>query len=271
MESKKVLKKLIFYTDLDGSLLNHHDYSWNYAENTIKEIKSLKIPIIFNTSKTLKEVKELQKEMDVYDPFVIENGGAVWIPKNYFTGEAGRMVVLGKDTRYIRETLENFREKYDFESYSQMTAERIAGLTGLTLADAILSADRLCSEPFIWKDSEDKLNSFRNDLREKELNILKGGRFYHITGFSGKGDALRYINNKYKRQYPDDEIVSVAFGDSPNDTSMLEEADIAVVIPRADGSVLALENKNIIQCDLQSTKGWNQAAEKVLNDYLTRK
>ena len=264
------MKKLIFYTDLDGTLLNHHDYCWQDAAEMIQKLKDLNFPIIYNTSKTLKEVQKFRDETEVYAPFVIENGGALWLPGNYFNGESERLVILGKDLQNILESIKPLRDEYNFESYSQMSVDRVAELTGLSQTDSKLSSQRICSEPFIWKDCESKIDEFREKLKALELNLLKGGRFYHIAGFSDKGDALNYLNEKYRDMHRHDEVISVALGDSPNDLSMLEKADIAVVIPRADGSRLKPENENIIYADYKGPKGWTQAISKILTDYSIR-
>jgi len=264
------LKKLIFYTDLDGTLLNHHDYCWQDAAEMIQKLKNLNFPIVFNTSKTLKEVQKFREETEVYEPFVIENGGAVWLPANYFNGEQGRLVVLGKDLSTILELIKPLRPDYHFESYSEMSPERISELTGLSIEDSKLSSQRICSEPMIWKDSETKLKDFQDRLKELGLNLLKGGRFYHIAGFSDKGDALKYLNEKYKVQYSEHEVNSVALGDSPNDLSMLEEADIAVIIPRVDGTYIEVGNDNKIRAGYKGPKGWTQAISKILTENAAR-
>lgn len=260
------MKKLIFYTDLDGTLLNHHDYCWQDAASTITRLKELGHPIVFNTSKTLKEVQLLQKETDIHDPFVIENGGAVWIPENYFQGEPGRLIVLGKDSQTILDKIEPLRAKYKFESFSQMSLERIAELTDLSLDDASMSSQRLCSEPLIWEDDEGKIDQFQKELKEMNFDLLKGGRFFHITGFSGKGDALDFLHKMYKNEHPATEVVSVALGDSPNDLSMLEQAEIAVVIPRADNTHMKPRNEKIIYAESKGALGWSVSVQKILTD-----
>ena len=264
------MKKLIFYTDLDGTLLNHDNYSWSEASPVLKVLKDLRIPVVFNTSKTLKEVQALQREMDIHAPFVIENGGAVWLPDRYFTGEPGRIVILGEDIQNILMLIKPLRSRYQFESYSQMSTERISELTGLSIDDALLSSQRICSEPFVWNDSELKLVSFTAELKEMGLDLLKGGRFYHIIGFSGKGDALRFINNKFREQFPSQEVYSIALGDSPNDLSMLEEADLAVVIQRSDGTYLKPNNNNVMNAEYKGAKGWASSANIILDKFSLR-
>ena len=264
------MKKLIFYTDLDGTLLNHDDYCWSDAAEMIQKLKDLNFPIVFNTSKTLKEVQNFREETEIYEPFIVENGGALCLPKNYFNGESGRLVVLGKDLDTILASIAPLRNDFAFESYSQMSVERISELTGLSLEKSLLSSQRICSEPLIWNDSPDRLDEFREKLKVLDLNLLKGGRFYHIAGFPGKGDALSYLNNLYKKQFPAQEVISVALGDSPNDLSMLEEADIAVVIPRAEGHSLQPQNNKLIYADYKGPKGWAQAVGNILTEYSIR-
>ena len=264
------MKKLIFYTDLDGTLLNHHDYCWQDAAKMIQKLKDLNFPIVFNTSKTLKEVQSFRDQTEIFEPFIVENGGAAWLPGNHFYGEAERLVVLGRDLSGILESIKDLRNEYDFESYSQMSVERISELTGLSLEDSFKSSQRICSEPLIWNDCESKIDEFREKLKALDLKLLKGGRFYHVAGLSGKGDALAYLNEKYKKQFQEEEVISVALGDSPNDLSMLEEADIAVVIPRESGSCLKPENKNVINAEFKGPKGWTQAINKILTDYSIR-
>lgn len=46
-------------TDLDGTLLDHHTYSWHAALPALQKCSELAIPVVLNTSKTLAEVEWL--------------------------------------------------------------------------------------------------------------------------------------------------------------------------------------------------------------------
>ena len=48
-------------TDLDGTLLNHHNYEVDAAKSVIALLKGNGIPIVFNTSKTTAESITLKK------------------------------------------------------------------------------------------------------------------------------------------------------------------------------------------------------------------
>ena len=50
---------MLVFTDLDGTLLDHNTYSFSPALAAINKLKSLNIPIIPVTSKTLSELMTL--------------------------------------------------------------------------------------------------------------------------------------------------------------------------------------------------------------------
>ena len=64
----KFMKNLIF-TDLDGTFLNHHDYSFEESKEALGLVKKKQIPLIFTTSKTRIEVEELQSKVGINDIF----------------------------------------------------------------------------------------------------------------------------------------------------------------------------------------------------------
>ena len=77
------MQKIIF-TDLDGTLLDHNTYSFKKAFPALRIIKKKKIPLIICTSKTKGEIEHYRKKLKNNHPFVSENGGAIFIPKDYF-------------------------------------------------------------------------------------------------------------------------------------------------------------------------------------------
>ena len=74
----------LVFTDLDGSLLDHHSYSFDAARSTLERLDELGIPVIPVTSKTRAEIKQIRDALGNKHPFVAENGAAVFIPRSYF-------------------------------------------------------------------------------------------------------------------------------------------------------------------------------------------
>ena len=47
-------------TDLDGTLLDHHTYSFDAAKSALEQLEERGIPVIINSSKTAREIEQLQ-------------------------------------------------------------------------------------------------------------------------------------------------------------------------------------------------------------------
>ena len=68
---------LIVITDLDGTLLDEKSYSYQASLPAIQRLKSAGIPLVLCSSKTYSEILPLWRELDLKDPFIVENGGAI--------------------------------------------------------------------------------------------------------------------------------------------------------------------------------------------------
>ena len=75
----------ILFTDLDGTLLDAGTYSWDAARPALERLEALAIPWILCTGKTRAELAPLRRAMGHRHPCIIENGGAILIPRGYFT------------------------------------------------------------------------------------------------------------------------------------------------------------------------------------------
>ena len=74
----------VVFTDLDGTLLDHSTYSFAEAQPALALLKSKNVPLIFCTSKTRSEVEYWRGLLGNNHPFIVENGGAAFVPENYF-------------------------------------------------------------------------------------------------------------------------------------------------------------------------------------------
>ena len=63
-------------SDVDGTLMDH-SYDLTPAKETIKLLQELSVPIILCTSKTASEVKVIRNQLNLTDPYIVENGGAI--------------------------------------------------------------------------------------------------------------------------------------------------------------------------------------------------
>ncbi len=92
---------LIFVSDLDATLLHEETYGFDEARPLLRFLREKWIPLIPASSKTRKEMEEVQADLGVPGPFICENGSAVVIPSGFFPEPVPGAVV--KDGREILE------------------------------------------------------------------------------------------------------------------------------------------------------------------------
>lgn len=260
--------KLIF-TDLDGTLLDHHDYSFAQASEALQLVKETKTPLIINTSKTKAEVKILREELQCKDPFIVENGAGVFFPKSFQDNsiqdyEDYKVLILGKQRDEILQEVQNFREDFNFTGFENCSIEEVMELTDLDYESASNAKKRDFTEPFIIEDRE-RIEDLKS-LIDNSIDITEGGRFFHfISKEQDKGKALLKTKEIYERIYKE-KITTIALGDGKNDYAMLAVADIPVLIPKPNGEYENQEIKNHIKAPFPGPKGWNKVIKEILSE-----
>ena len=75
-------KFFLIFSDIDGTFMNHKNYSYSILKKYILLLKD-NCQLIFNSSKTFEEMNELNKSLNLRSPFIVENGACIFFPKNY--------------------------------------------------------------------------------------------------------------------------------------------------------------------------------------------
>ncbi len=269
--------KWIVFTDLDGTLLDYHTYSFLPAMDGLELLKSRAIPLCIVSSKTRLEIEEVREEIGNKAPFIVENGGAVYIPRGYFPfkpepcREIGDYLVVELGVRHelLTEELRKAKDKLAISArpISDLPRDEIKALTGIKSHQIDLMLSREYDEPFLI---DGNIEGLKELLEPKGLSIIKGGRFYHLTGGNDKGMAVSILIDGYSRVYG--EIRTIAIGDSENDIPMLGVVDIPVLVKRYDGKyeegvLLAKERgyiPSLILADGIGPEGWNRAILEII-------
>lgn len=263
------MKILIIFTDLDGTLLDYLNYSFEAALPALQLIKEKNIPLIICSSKTRKEIEHYRKKLYNLQPFISENGGGIFIPKDYFKfqfSEPGLMIeedgqyhLIRLGARYsdLRNALKELRtEGFDIKGFGDMTVEEIASLTKLNIDEAEMAKDRDFDEPFIFVGEIHELPLLFDAIKKKGFNHAQG-QFHHILGDSDKGKAVSILIDLYKKEF--DDIVTIAVGDSPNDIPMLESVDRPIIVRKRDGEYDRQINiPGLMKADGIGPEGWNK-------------
>jgi len=229
--------KIWIVTDVDGTLMDHF-YDLTPAKETITWLQKLGIPVILCTSKTKSEVKIIRNELNIKDPYIVENGGAVY--GEYSDGKEWELI-LGKSYSSLEKILDNLSKNINFKliplnSLSNDEATKLTGLEGESLN---LMRDRHWSMPFL-----NPPDSFDEDLKKLceiyDVDIFRGNRMSHLLSKdSNKGIAIKKLLQKKKNL----NVQIIGLGDSPNDLPLLLNSNYKVVISGIKGPNQLLVNE----------------------------
>ncbi len=263
---------LVVFTDLDGTLLDHHGYGWQGAAAALAAIRAHGVPLVFVSSKTRAELCWLQERMDLAGlPLVAENGGVVLLPPGWrqALGAAGGgpacsadgLLFLGAPYARVRRVFASLRRRYGAVGFGDMDVAEVAARTGLDLQAAARARQRECSEPFVCDADPAAL---REAVAPEGMMVVRGGRFWHLMAAGqDKGRAVRLLVSA-RTQMQGRPPVTVGLGDAANDLPLLRAVDIPVVVPRPDGSRLAWPEGRPRFAPGPGSRGWGEAVLHLL-------
>ncbi len=278
--------KIIIFTDLDGTLLDHRTYSYSEAEEALKLLKERNIPLILCSSKTRDEIDVYRKKLSNKEPLISENGGAIFIPENYEglkckfdkdvrlssveAIENGYLVIkIGSEYKVLADVFEKIRSKTgtNIKSITELTVDEVVQLTNLCKDEARLAVTREYSLPFIINDGAQEIESVKNEILSSGFNDTEGARFMHLMGANDKGKAVKILVDIFKKNHPETKIVSVGIGDSLNDLPMLEVVDRAFLVKKVSGNYEErIKVENLVYADGIGPVGWNKAVLSLFNE-----
>ena len=267
MKPTKKNQPIWIVTDVDGTLMDHK-YDLTPALDTIALLKKNKIPIILCTSKTASEVRQIRSEIGIRDPFIVENGGAIY---GYsLDSDSEWELILGRNYKELRGILNQISKdiEYELRPLNELKLIEIKELTGLDDEQISLALDRHWSVPFLTPPDQytDKLVKLKTKYG---VNIYKGNRMSHLLDKnSHKGKAI----NKLKEFLGIKSVYVIALGDSQNDLPLLNAADLAIVIPGINGPNKSLEpelqRENFLLAPQSHAVGWSISINNILGSLL---
>lgn len=252
----KARPTVLVFSDLDGTLLDHTSYSWQAAAPALSVLRAEKCGLILASSKTAAEIEKLRSDIGFADwPSIVENGGGVFEP-----GESG-----ADDSpiyRILRTRLSNL--PIGFVGFGDMAISEVCDRTGLSEQEARQAKMRRFSEPGVWTGSDDAFHDFTSAATAAGLLVQRGGRFHSVSFGGTKADRMDDLIARFS---PD---LTIALGDAPNDTQMLERADYGVIVanhhtsqlPRLQGE----ETGRIRRTLREGPEGWSDAVFEILDE-----
>jgi mannosyl-3-phosphoglycerate phosphatase len=265
------MKKIVF-TDLDGTLLDSETYSYEKSLAAINRLKETDIPVIFCSAKTRAEQEIYRHELGLSHPFIVENGGAIFIPRSYFPflfdyhKTVGDLVAIELAIPHsrVRKLLAKIGKENDFrfKGFAAMSAAEVAEMTGLNSKFAELAKQREYDEPVkLDSSAETDVGKFLAKLGEVGLNCSYGGRHYHVMGGGGKGKAVELLSGLYRTMWG--EITTVGLGNGPNDLPMLAQVDIPILVQKRDHSWEDTNLPRLRKVQGIGPEGWSKAISEI--------
>jgi mannosyl-3-phosphoglycerate phosphatase len=292
------------FTDIDGTLvdINTAEYG-KKTDKLIRLIKERNIPLILTSAKTRLEQNKIREDLGVSDPFIVENGGAIVIPKGYFPDYALRnikyplretqetkngaidvnheiVVELGKPADYIRAKLSDIRKKYsiNFRGVADISVEKLSNLAFISREQAKRMAQRNYGETILQIQSED-IARFIKYVQEDGMKVIHGGRFFDVTVGTDKGIAVGILKKLFKDKFHNN-VTFFGIGDSTNDIPMLNLMDIPILVQRQDSSWVddgeikmknavdssrsRISSNKLIKVEGIGPNGWENAIHKII-------
>lgn len=265
-------QKYIIFSDLDGTLLDHHTYQYSEAIPALEFIKKNNIPLILTSSKTKIEMQSYQELMGIVEfPFIVENGSAVYTTNAYFVKDNVENIEnydcykLGNTYLEIVKFLETTSKKFNYNIYGfhNTDKEEIIQRTQLSPEAVALAMQREYSVPLFYDEKARQI--LVEEIITFNLQILFGGRFMHVLGNTDKGKALNLVKQGYIEKFKSNKFKTIAIGDTLNDEAMLKEADVKILVKRHNDEYdQRVQIENLKFSPYIGPKGWNHSLLDIL-------
>jgi mannosyl-3-phosphoglycerate phosphatase len=264
-----IIRKLVIFTDLDGTLLDPDTYSFEPATSALDLVRGKGIPLVLSSSKTRAEIELYRRKLGNRHPFISENGGGIFIPWNYFSfripcdREVEDYCILELGTFYPRilQVLESVKRESGIaiKGFYELTREELAFLSGLSLEEAAFAKQREYDEAFLVEGGEEEVETVRRKIEEKGLRYDRGGKFHHVLGRNDKGKAVEVLKELYEKEFAS--VATIGIGDSFNDLPMLHAVDHPVFLrDRKEPSVdIPPEMEGLEIVEGRGPLAWNKA------------
>jgi len=247
-------------SDIDGTLVDQSFTVTGEERRAAELLAAASVPLVFATSKTLDEARiyarKLRLPEDCPGYAIIAEEGAVVEASTPSLLPEERLILARAPPR--PEKLLPPRCRGAVRNITEMSPEEVSGLTGLPPAEAeaatrrrytlALHGPRRCLE----------------EARERAAGMglyARLGRVFLIVGHIwGKAAALRELLRRSPRLR---HARLIALGDNEMDLEMLEEADIAIVVPPPRGHWPRPRRSDYLIAPAPAPKGWAAVIEKL--------
>ena len=255
------MPRYVVFADLDQTALP-----------AVQALRAQGIPLVLVSSKTRAELEPIRRRLQHRDPFIVENGAAVFVPQGLFTFPLERVrtkssydvIELGMPYHMLRDVLKQIEDAVEtpLHGFGDLSVDEIMQITGLSHNEATLATVREYDEPFLLEGPQAVVEEVCRQIVVRGLRWTKSGRFFHLTGDNDKGEAIELLMRCYQREqrlrFQPDPVESVGIGDSIADVPLLAVVDHPILVQKPDGSF----DTDVLLPRLVRTRGIGAAASK---------
>jgi mannosyl-3-phosphoglycerate phosphatase len=283
------MSQYLIFSDIDNTLLQsyiikegeiYHIEEYGEIQKIVQKLHQNNIPLVLCSSKTRLEQEKIRQYLEIDDPFIVENGGAIFIPENYFPIDLEELglsirninenlvIELGKSYNRIIENLQEIRENFhiEFISVHDLSIPDLARKVGISMNDAKLMASREYSET-ILEININKLDKLKKILNDRGLRILQGTRYNTVSSLHDKGSAISILKKLYSIKFENFKIETIGIGDAFNDIPMFENVDKPFLVRNIQNGYAPMQINNLIRANGIGQTGWK---EIILNHILKK-
>jgi mannosyl-3-phosphoglycerate phosphatase family protein len=267
----------LVFTGLDGATLNSSQESLQEILPALELLRSRNIPLIAASMQAAQEVLPLIRALDLTDPFIVENGGAIYVPNDSLAVdfkyqrkvENYRLIELGGSRRELMRKLAKIRQhgRFDLQGLSELEPAQIAEWEDLD-SDQVRAAQALeYSELIRIKGENGELQRFQAEIEQQQMRLLRYGEYHLLSGDHDEGSAVRILLQLYRESNPDKLVISVGLSDNYLDSSMLHAVDIPILVRQPDGRF----DEQVGRFGMKFTRnpgpvGWSQAVIAIITE-----
>jgi glycerate kinase len=255
MQPKPKPKKIEEVLVLNFDLINATAENLEKLAFAFAPIRNANIPLLLYSKRSFEEMRWICGQLAIYQPFIAESGGALYVPKNYLKLDLNNFSEQGDYQELVFGTTKDFIKNIT----DKLT--KISGLpslysdihTPLDLADywdiEINVAERIMSRKYsqliVKSDEIPPLNEvFITLLKQQGLEILETEKTYVFGNFSIK-QPVEYWLGILKEHYPD--LKTTALGYAAIDENIFELCDEAFLLKNDEEWLpMYMDNLNLV-------------------------
>lgn len=226
------------FSDVDG-VLTAPQMPTSATATTLAPIVRARVPIVLCSSKTRAELEALQQELGIREPFICENGGAVFVPKEYFGFEipdsrevAGYDAIeFGRPYADVVNELHRAADRLHLRivGFSDMTVEEVARDCGIPLLRARLAKLREYEEPFRFLDPDPSARRrLVKALNGANLRSVNRGRYEYAGAMVDTTIGVTALCSLYRRAFG--RITTIGLVDGYADDDLLRLMDHQIIV-----------------------------------------